>query len=226
MANRRRRHPEGFMMRELDGVGLTDSDIFLNYRILEEKGYLRAKVVNNDLTLLLTPKGNDYCIMTLYPSLSVAEGEELDLAAEPSSTKPTDLKYDNDDFEGQDLFEIWNSLPRNVEALLQLAQIDISSKDIPDHKREFARKALFRFEELTRDLDLSNEERANLATWSKVVMVLFDAPISDRKDSANFLLKMVNLLLRKANNINGEAYDRFVMTASLIVATLTYLGQN
>lgn len=192
ISNRRRRHAAGYLMSELDGVTLSQSEIFVAYRELVAKGYIVATTAYGDLVMKLTQDGDVYCRQVIFPEL--LSGEHSGSDDENLAATPELISDSFPELSGLAVSEIVDRLRLDPELASRIANAADPEGALPDALREEVRRATVQVSSDLADLNLANFEAAQADASTRIVMILADAPSADKKDIAHFLGIVADLI--------------------------------
>lgn len=214
MAQRRRRHPEGYLMGELDGCVLSASEIFSVYPKLTRHGLVSSTVVDNgQVVFKLTQAGSEYVADTIYPSLFVSDSPELadgkTLSLDPNEASDRLI----DTLRGHSINQIWELAKKDANFFEKLDLGTGLAGELGQSAREEIRKALFRISSEIEGSELiGNSDRSQIETDLTIVAFMLDAPSCDKKDVGRFLLRVLDKTLQHG-----------LPAATLVLAVLAYL---
>ncbi|WP_277983677.1 hypothetical protein [Sphingomonas faeni] len=191
ITNRRRRYEAGYLMSELDGVTLSQSEIFVAYRELVERGFLKSGVVSGDLVLKLTEDGDLYCRQIIFPELlSGATPADGKASVTPKSSKNIDFA----ELSGLSMAEMAERLQADHQLALAISSTPVPDVALPEASREALRSATMAVCNQLPELNLSNFAGAQADASIKIIMILADAPAASKADLGRYLGVVADLL--------------------------------
>ncbi len=191
IAGRRRTYREGYLMAELDGVTLSERDIWENYRPLREAGLIQTGQVNQHLVLKLTENGDVFCQTVIYPNLTRYKpiGQE-GRSPEMHTVGVSSLEFAR----GKSIDQISEILGHETTLLKELSSFSKSEGLLDEGDREEIRKMIQKAEFLIDQARLSNSDSMQVSAYLKVIMALVDAPSSPKKDISHYLGLVADIL--------------------------------
>lgn len=176
------------MMSELDGVTLSQSDIWVAYRDLQKQGFISATTAEKNLVMKLTPEGDTYCRQVIYPEL-------FEYVTHYPSMTDSEIEeiLDNgehdvlDNLKGFTIPQINELMIESREIAKRVASRAAPEGSVSEGSREALRKAVMQLSLSIEDLKLPNFENSQAQSLISVLMVLIDTPVISKKDFGYFL---------------------------------------
>jgi hypothetical protein len=211
ISGRRRRYVEGYLMSELDGANLSQSDIWNAYHKLTRVGLITAQTVHNNLVFKLTPEGDKYCREVIYPDLfsPARSGWEAaeNIGPEPI---PADVTF----AQGLTIDQILGEVQERPDLAQGLLRVVAADSNIREDQRDQVRSAIVRAARGLEDLSLPNFEAAQAKAHISIVMIYLDAPVASKKDIGQHIVTACTII--------GAATG----VGSLLLSTLAFLAAH
>lgn len=198
ITNRRRRYEAGYLMSELDGVTLSQSEIFVAYRELVERGFIKSGVVNGDLVLKLSEDGDLYCRQVIFPELLSGSTPADGKASTPQQSSQS---FDFAELSGLSMADVAERLHADPQLALAIYSTRLPDVALPEASRDALRSATMAVYNQLPELNLSNFAAAQADASIKIIMILADAPAVSKADLGRYLGLVADLL-----SVGGAAW--------------------